>query len=65
VQHYDRRLEAMEGKAMIVCMSRRICVQMYNAIVKLRPAWAGESNDGDNGKSCVAKIVMTGSTRTI
>jgi type I restriction enzyme, R subunit len=37
VQHYERRLEAMEGKAMIVCMSRRICVEMYNAIIKLRP----------------------------
>ena len=42
VQHYERRLEAMEGKAMIVCMSRRICVEMYNAIIKLRP----ESNFG-------------------
>ena len=63
VQHYERRLEAMEGKAMIVCMSRRICVEMYNAITKLRPEWA--SGPSDNGKSCVAKIVMTGSARTI
>ncbi|HWM25726.1 MAG TPA: type I restriction endonuclease subunit R [Chthoniobacterales bacterium] len=61
VQHYERRLEAMEGKAMIVCMSRRICVEMYNAIIKLRPEWASGPNDEDNGKSCVAKIVMTGS----
>jgi type I restriction enzyme R subunit len=61
VQHYERRLEAMEGKAMIVCMSRRICVEMYNAIIKLRPEWASAPNDEDNGKSCVAKIVMTGS----
>src|SRR5437867_2169547 len=61
VKHYQRRLEAMEGKAMIVCMSRRICVEMYNAIIKLRPGWASEPNDDDNGKSCVAKIVMTGS----
>jgi type I restriction enzyme, R subunit len=61
VQHYERRLEAMEGKAMIVCMSRRICVEMYNAIVKLRPEWASGPGDDDNGKSCVAKIVMTGS----
>jgi type I restriction enzyme R subunit len=70
VNHYERRLEAMEGKAMIVCMSRRICVDMYNAIVKLRPQWAS-GPDGDDlsacdaqagaGKSCVAKIVMTGS----
>jgi type I restriction enzyme, R subunit len=61
VQHYERRLEAMEGKAMIVCMSRRICVEMHNAIIKLRPEWASASNDDDNDKSCVAKIVMTGS----
>src|SRR2546430_3414517 len=60
VQHYERRLEAMEGKAMIVCMSRRICVEMYNAIAKLRTEWASAPNDDDNGKSCVAKIVMTG-----
>ncbi len=59
VQHYERRLEAMEGKAMIVCMSRRICVEMSNAIIKLRPEWASGSNDDDNEKSCVAKIVMT------
>jgi type I restriction enzyme, R subunit len=61
VQHYERRLEAMEGKAMIVCMSRRICVEMYNAIIKLRPEWASAPNDDDTAKSCVAKIVMTGS----
>jgi len=61
VKHYERRLEAMEGKAMIVCMSRRICVEVYNAIIKLRPQWASGPNDDDNGKSCVAKVVMTGS----
>jgi type I restriction enzyme, R subunit len=61
VKHYERRLEAMEGKAMIVCMSRRICVDLYNAIIKLRPEWMSGLNDDDNAKSCVAKIVMTGS----
>ena len=62
VKHYERRLEAMEGKAMIVCMSRRICVDLYNAIIKLRPEWASGPNDDDElSKSCVAKIVMTGS----
>jgi type I restriction enzyme R subunit len=61
VKHYERRLEAMEGKAMIVCMSRRICVEMYNAVIKLRPQWASGPNDDDTEKSCVAKIVMTGS----
>src|SRR5207248_7538865 len=61
VKHYERRLEAMEGKAMIVCMSRRICVELYNAIIKLRPEWASLPNDDDTGKACVLKIVMTGS----
>src|SRR2546430_14807225 len=61
VKHYARRLEAMEGKAMIVCMSRRICVDLYNAIIKLRPEWTSGPNDDDNSKSCVVKIVMTGS----
>lgn len=61
VKHYERRLEAMEGKAMIVCMSRRICVDLYNAIINLRPEWVSGLNDDDNAKSCVAKIVMTGS----
>ncbi|MGH7297497.1 MAG: type I restriction endonuclease subunit R, partial [Polyangiaceae bacterium] len=56
VEHFERRLEAMDGKAMIVCMSRRICVDMYDAIVKLRPAW----HDEDDAKGAL-KVVMTGS----
>jgi len=56
VDHFERRLEAMDGKAMIVCMSRRICVDLYNAIVALRPGW----HDGDDAKGTI-KIVMTGS----
>jgi type I restriction enzyme R subunit len=55
VDHWEQRLMAMDGKAMIVCMSRRICVELYNAIIKLRPAWA----DPDDTKG-VLKIVMTG-----
>jgi len=56
VSHFERRLEAMDGKALIVCMSRRICVDLYNAIKKLRPEW--HQQDDDKG---VIKIVMTGS----
>ncbi len=56
VNHFEVRQEAMEGKALIVCMSRRICVDMYNAIVKLRPDW--HSNDDTKGS---IKIVMSGS----
>ena len=56
VEHFEQRLEAMDGKAMIVCMSRRICVGLYREIVKLRPAW--ESEDDESG---AIKVVMTGS----
>jgi len=56
VHHFEDRLQALDGKAMVVCMSRRICVGMYNAIVKLRPDW--HSEDDDKG---VVKIVMSGS----
>ena len=63
VDHYERRLEGLEGKAMVVCMSRRICVDLHDAIIKLRPDWAGAKDDdkeGESKKRCVAKIVMTG-----
>ncbi len=56
IEHFERRLEAMSGKAMIVCMSRRICVDLYNEIVKLRPDWHDESDEKG-----VLKVVMTGS----
>jgi len=56
VEHFERRLEAMDGKAMVVCMSRRICVDLYNEIVRLRSDWHHE--DDDKGQ---IKIVMTGS----
>ena len=64
VAHFEKRLEAMDGKAMIVCMSRRICVDLYNALIKLRPDWASKKDDdaeAEKGKACVAKVVMTGS----
>lgn len=56
IHHFEERLEAMDGKAMIVCMSRRICVDLYNQIVKLRPEWHSDSDDAG-----IVKIVMTGS----
>ena len=55
VRHWEARLEAMDGKAMIVCMSRRICFDLYEAIRKLRPGW----HDTDDNKGAM-KIVMTG-----
>ena len=51
VAHFEKRVEAMDGKAMIVCMSRRICVDLYDALIKLRPEWEAET----------LKVVMTGS----
>jgi type I restriction enzyme R subunit len=56
VDHFEKRLEAMEGKAMIVCMSRRIAVELHDELVKLRPAW----HDEDDARGAI-KIVMTGS----
>ncbi len=56
VEHFERRLAALEGKAMVVCMSRRICVDLYNAIAALRPGW--QRDDDDQG---TIKVVMTGS----
>lgn len=55
VQHLEARLEALNGKAMAVCMSRRICVELYEEIVALRPDW--HSDDDAEG---AIKIVMTG-----
>ena len=56
VDHFERRLEAMDGKAMVVCMSRRICIDLYRALVRLRPDW--EHANDDMGQ---IKVVMTGS----
>ncbi|MDP1697811.1 MAG: type I restriction endonuclease subunit R [Xanthomonadaceae bacterium] len=64
VTHFEKRLEAMDGKAMIVCMSRRIAVDLYNALIDLRPEWASAQDDDaevEKGKACVVKVVMTGS----
>ena len=55
VEHFETRLEAMDGKAMVVCMSRRICVDLYRALMRLRPEWHHE--DDDQGR---LKVVMTG-----
>ncbi len=56
VTHYESRLETLKGKAMIVCMSRQICIDLYRELVKLRPDW--EHDDDGQGQ---IKIVMTGS----
>ncbi len=56
VDHFENRLSAIDGKGMIVAMSRRIAVELYNAIIKLRPNW----HEGDDNKGFL-KVVMTGS----
>jgi len=56
VSHFEQRLDTMDGKGMIVCMSRRICVDLHDAIVKLRPQWYS-----DDDKKGFIKVVMTGS----
>jgi type I restriction enzyme R subunit len=55
VTHFEDRIVALDGKAMVVCMSRRICIKLYDEIVKLRPDW--HSADDNAG---AIKIVMTG-----
>ncbi len=55
VAHFEQRLEALHGKAMVVCMSRRICIDLYRALVRLRPAW----HDDADAKGSI-KVVMTG-----
>ncbi len=56
VSHFEARLETLEGKGMIVGMSRRICVELYRRIAALRPDWANEDDEKGN-----LKVVMTGS----
>jgi len=58
VKHFEERDKALDAKAMIVCMSRRICIDLYNEIIKLRPAW-----HNDNINSGAIKIIMTGSAK--
>ena len=55
VAHFESRTEAMQGKAMVVCMSRRICIELYNRLARLRPNWCHD--DDDKGK---LKVIMTG-----
>lgn len=56
VTHYEERTEALDGKAMVVCMSRRICVDLYTKIIALRPDW-----HGDQDTEGIVKVIMTGS----
>ena len=55
IEHYEARLDVMDGKAMIVCMSRRICIVLYQELLRLRPDWEHE----DDGQGQM-KVVMTG-----
>ncbi len=58
VAHFDRRTEALDGKAMIVCMSRRICIDLYRELIRLRPGW--HSEDDAAGQ---LKVIMTGAAQ--
>ncbi|MCE7699762.1 MAG: type I restriction endonuclease subunit R, partial [Methanobacterium paludis] len=55
VNHFEERLNTIEGKGMIVCMSRRICVDLYNEIIKLKPEWQNEEDEKG-----FLKVIMTG-----
>jgi type I restriction enzyme, R subunit len=56
VTHFEKRLDIIEGKAMIVCMSRRICIDLHNEIKKLKPQWYNQNDDKG-----FMKVIMTGS----
>ena len=56
INHFEQRRSAAEGKGMIVCMSRRICVALHNEIIKLRPHWYDPADDIG-----AIKVIMTGS----
>ena len=55
VEHFESRQDALNGKAMVVCMSRRICIDLYRELVRLRPKW-----DSENDELGALKVVMTG-----
>ena len=57
VSHFEERNAILDGKAMIVCMSRRICVDLYEEIVKLKPEW--HNDEDEEGQ---IKVIMTGSS---
>ena len=56
IEHFEQRYYTLEGKAMIVCMSRRIAVDLYEQMVKLRPEWHGDTDNAGE-----IKVIMTGS----
>jgi len=56
VDHFEKRREVFDGKGIIVCMSRRICVDLYDEIIKLHPEWRS-----DDDKTGFLKVIMTGS----
>lgn len=56
IEHFEQRLEVMDGKGMIVCMSRRIAVDLYEQIIQIRPDWHDPRDDGGT-----IKVIMTGS----
>lgn len=60
VEHFENRTDAVEGKALVVCMSREICVDLYNQIIKIRPNW--HSDDDTKGE---IKVVMSGSASDV
>ena len=56
IDHFEQRREALDGKAMVVCMSRRICVDLYRELTRRRPDWHAAADDQGS-----IKVVMTGS----
>ena len=57
ITHFERRTAVLQGKGMVVCMSRKICVDLYNLIIKRKPQWHSDDDEGG-----AIKIVMTGAS---
>lgn len=66
IEHFETRTESLEGKAMIVCMSRDICASLFDELIELRPDWAGTrrvkkgQDIGYNPEDGAIRIIMTG-----
>ncbi len=63
IEHWENRLSSIDGKAMLVCVSRKACIQMYKALVNIRPEWKGtlDKNNKPNIEDGTVRIIMTGS----
>ena len=56
VDHFEQRVDVLRGKAMIVCMSRRICIDLYQELMRLRPNWHHDDDEQGAVQSCDDRV---------